>query len=53
MMAKVAAQMAFRADNGTNRELVFTVAHVSEMLDALSAHYYALWYGEKRGTDTQ
>jgi len=28
-------------DHGTNRELVFAVAHVSEMLTALKANYYA------------
>jgi hypothetical protein len=47
-MAKIAAQMVLSADNGTNRELVFAVAHVSEMLDAFKANYYAAWHGEKQ-----
>jgi hypothetical protein len=36
------------ADDGTNRELVFAVVHVCEMLSALKASYYAAWYGEKQ-----
>jgi len=47
-MAKIAAQMMFAKDDGTNRELVFAVAHVSEMLTALKADYYAAWHGEKQ-----
>ena len=46
-MAKIAAQMVFAEDDGTNRELVFAVAHASEMLTALKANYYAAWHGEK------
>ena len=46
-MAKIAAQMVFAEDDGTNRELVFAVAHVSEMMTALKANYYAAWHGEK------
>jgi hypothetical protein len=45
-MAKVAAQMMLRADDGTNRELVFAVVHVSEMLRAFRASYYAAWHDE-------
>jgi hypothetical protein len=33
-MAKIAAQMVLVDDDGTNRELIFAVCHVSEMLDA-------------------
>jgi hypothetical protein len=40
----------FTKDDGSNRELVFAVAHVAEMLTALKADYYARWHGEKRGT---
>ena len=40
-MASLAAQMMFAADNGSNRELVFAVAHVSELLTTLKADYYA------------
>lgn len=47
-MAKIALQFVIKADDGTNRELVFAVAHVSEMLTALKADYYAFWHGEKR-----
>ena len=47
-MATIAAQMMFAKDDGTNRELVFAVAHVSEMLTALKADYYAAWHGEKQ-----
>jgi hypothetical protein len=47
-MAKIAAQFVVEADNGTNRELVFAVCHVSEMLTALKANYYAAWHGEKQ-----
>jgi hypothetical protein len=48
-MAKIAAQMVIDKDDGTDRELVFAVVHVSEMLDALKAGYYAGWHDEKRG----
>ena len=50
-MAKIAAQivMNIRTDD---RELVFAVAHVSEMLSALKADYYAAWYGEKQRKKT-
>jgi hypothetical protein len=44
-MAKIAAQMMFAKDDGTDRELVFAVAHVSEMLAALKTNYYAAWHG--------
>jgi len=47
-MAKIAAQMVFAEDDGTNRELVFAVAHLSEMLTALKANYYAAWHGDKQ-----
>ena len=47
-MATIAAQMVFAKDDGTNRELAFAVAHVSEMLTALRANYYAAWHGEKQ-----
>jgi hypothetical protein len=47
-MAKIAAQFVVNADNGTNRELVFAVCHVSEMLDAFKASYYAAWHGEQQ-----
>ncbi len=47
-MAKIAAQMVLAKDDGTNRELIFAVAHVSEMLTAFKANYYAAWYGEKQ-----
>jgi hypothetical protein len=43
-MAKIAAQMVFARDDGTNREMLFAVAHVSEMLTALKKNYYAAWY---------
>jgi hypothetical protein len=49
-MAKIAAQMMLGKDDGTDRELVFAVAHVSEMLDAFKANYYAAWHGERRST---
>jgi hypothetical protein len=48
-MAKIAAQMVIDEDDGTDRELVFAVVHVFEMLDALKAGYYAGWHDEKRG----
>jgi hypothetical protein len=48
-MGKIAAQMMFAKDDGSNRELVFAVAHVAEMLTALKSDYYARWHGEKRG----
>src|SRR5260370_4073088 len=38
--------MVFAEDDGSNRELVFAVAHVSEMLTALKANYYAAWHGD-------
>lgn len=46
-MAKIAAQavMTIRTDD---RELVFAVAHVAEMLTALKADYYAAYHGEKQ-----
>jgi hypothetical protein len=47
-MAKIAAQMVFAKDDSTNREFVLAVAHVSEMLTALRANYYAAYHGEKR-----
>ena len=47
-MAKIAAQMVITKDDGTDRELVFAVAHVSEMLDAFKASYYAAWHDEKQ-----
>jgi hypothetical protein len=34
-MAKIAAQMVLAADDGTNREFLFAVAHVCDMLTAL------------------
>ncbi|MEH2521579.1 hypothetical protein V1279_007152 [Bradyrhizobium sp. AZCC 1610] len=45
-MAKIAAQavMNIRTDD---RELVFAVAHASEMLDTLKADYYAAYHGKK------
>ena len=46
-MAKIAAQMMFAKDDGTDRELVFAVAHVAEILTALKADYYAAYHGEK------
>jgi hypothetical protein len=46
-MAKIAAQIVLSA-NTTDRELVFAVAHVSEMLDAFKANYYAAYHGEKQ-----
>ena len=48
-MAKIAAQMVIAKDDGTDRELVFAVVHVLEMMDALKAGYYAAWHDEKRG----
>jgi hypothetical protein len=33
---------------GADRELVFAVAHVSEMLSAFKASYHAVWHGEKQ-----
>jgi hypothetical protein len=47
-MAKIAAQMVLAEDDGTNRDLIFAVCHVSEMLDAFKASYYAAWHGEKQ-----
>jgi hypothetical protein len=41
--------MVIAKDDGTDRELVFAVVHVLEMLDALKAGYYAAWHDEKRG----
>jgi hypothetical protein len=48
-MAKIAVQMVIDKNDDTDRELVFAVGHVSEMLDAFKARYYAAWHGEKRG----
>jgi hypothetical protein len=48
-MAKIAAQMVIADDGGTNRELVFAVCHVSEMLSAFRASYYAAWQVRSRG----
>jgi hypothetical protein len=48
-MAKLAAQMMFAADDGSNRELIFAVAHVSELLTTLKADYYAARRGERQG----
>jgi hypothetical protein len=45
-MAKIAAHIALSA-NTADCELVFAVAHVSEMLDAFKAQYYAAYHGEK------
>jgi hypothetical protein len=49
-MAKIAAQMVTNMTiaEGANSELVFAVAHVSEMLSALKASYYAAWHSEKQ-----
>jgi hypothetical protein len=47
-MEKIAAQEMFSKYTGTDRELVFAVTHVSEMLTALKANYYAAWHGEKQ-----
>jgi hypothetical protein len=47
-MAKIAAEMVLAEDDGTNRESLFAVAHVFEMLTALKANYYAAWHGEKK-----
>ena len=48
-MAKIGAQivMSARIDE-SNREFVFAVVHVFEMLTALKANYYAAWRGEKQ-----
>ena len=46
-MAKIAAQMALAADDGTNRELIFAVVHASEMLSAFRSSYYDAWHGER------
>jgi hypothetical protein len=43
--------MVFAEDDGANRELVFAVAHVSEMLTALKANYYAAWRGVRNCQD--
>ena len=46
-MAKIAAQGVMNL--GTDdREMVFAVAHVFEMLTALKADYYAAYHGEKQ-----
>ena len=47
-MAKIAAQIVLSA-NTTDGELVFAVCHVSEMLTAFKASYYAAWHGELVG----
>jgi hypothetical protein len=46
-MAKIAGQMVtdMKIDDD---ELVFAVYHVSAMLDALKANYYAAWHGERQ-----
>jgi hypothetical protein len=44
-MAKIAAQNVMDIND---RELVFAVAHVFEMLTALKADYCAAWHGEKQ-----
>jgi len=51
-MAKIAAQMVLAEDDGTNCELIFAVCHVSEMLDAFKASYYAAWHGETQRAAT-
>jgi len=40
--------MVLAEDDGTNRESLFAVAHVFEMLTALKANYNAAWHGEKQ-----
>jgi hypothetical protein len=51
IMAKIAAQLMSNARSDDD-ELVFAVFHVSQMLTALKAHYYAAWYGEKQREPT-
>jgi signal transduction histidine kinase len=46
-MAKIATQMVTEKDDGSDRELIFAVVHVLQMLDALKAGYYAAWHNEK------
>jgi hypothetical protein len=48
-MAKIAAQMVFAKDDGTNRELVFAVCHVFEMLTALKANITQLGTASSSG----
>jgi hypothetical protein len=45
---RITRNFRWGANNGTNRELVFAVCHVSEMLDAFKASYYAAWHGEQQ-----
>jgi len=45
-MAGIAAQIVTN-EAGLSGELVFAVAHVSEMLATLKTNYYAAWNGEK------
>ena len=47
-MAKIAADLVMYTKTD-DRELFFAVAHVSEMLTALKASYYAAWHVEKGG----
>jgi len=47
-MGKIAAQIMVSADDSSNRELVFAVLHLSEILTAFKANYYAAWHGEKQ-----
>jgi hypothetical protein len=42
-MSLIAARMMLNADNGQDRELVFAVVHLSEMLSALKKAYLAAW----------
>jgi hypothetical protein len=46
-MAKIAAQMVVDKDDGSDRELIFAVVHVLEMMNALKAGYYTAWRGER------
>jgi hypothetical protein len=46
-MAKIAAQIAMNTKT-EDRELVFAVVHVMEMLTALKKNYYTAWHGEQR-----
>jgi uncharacterized paraquat-inducible protein A len=46
-MAKIAAQSVMEISTD-DRELVFAVAYVFEMLTALKTDYYAAWRGEKQ-----
>jgi hypothetical protein len=42
-MARIAAQLVIDEDKVTDREAVFAVCHVLEMLTAFKASYYAAW----------